>query len=80
MGTDLRLAQQIGAALLRIRQRRGLQQYVLADLAGITKGMLSDFERGKRCPAFPTLVKILKALDCDAKTFGHYFGPWFVVR
>jgi transcriptional regulator with XRE-family HTH domain len=76
MTADARVARQVGFALWRIRQRRGLRQYVLADLAGITKGMLSAYETGKQCPNLATLVKVLRALDCDAETFGKHLGPW----
>jgi transcriptional regulator with XRE-family HTH domain len=76
MSVDERTGHQIGAALRRLRERRGVQQYRVADLAGITKGMLSAYENGKRCPSLPTLVSLLQALDCSAEMFGRYVGPW----
>jgi transcriptional regulator with XRE-family HTH domain len=76
MSADARVAHQIGAALWRIRQRRGLRQYVVAEQAGVTRSMLSRYERGHACPNLSTLVKVLRVLDCDAETFGKHVGPW----
>jgi transcriptional regulator with XRE-family HTH domain len=75
-----RVAHQIGAALRRLRERRGARQNRIADLAGITKGMLSAYETGRQCPSLPTLVSLLQALDCSAELFGQYVGPWGCVR
>ena len=71
MTKDERVAQQIGFALRRIREERGTQQYMVADLAGITKGMLSSYETGKQTPQMTTLVKVLQALNCSAEDFGR---------
>jgi transcriptional regulator with XRE-family HTH domain len=76
MSASTRVAHQIGAALRRLRERRGVAQYKVADLAGITKGMLSAYETGRQCPSLPTLVSVLQALDCSAEMFGKYIGPW----
>jgi transcriptional regulator with XRE-family HTH domain len=76
MKCDRRVARQIGAALLRIRRDRDMKQYVVADLAGITKGMLSAYETGRQNPSVGTLSKVLTALDCTAEEFGRYLGPW----
>jgi transcriptional regulator with XRE-family HTH domain len=76
MSPDHRTALQVGAALRRLRQERGARQCLLAEKAGITKAMLSNYERGRRCPALPTLVKILQALGCSAEEFGRHLGPW----
>jgi transcriptional regulator with XRE-family HTH domain len=76
MSADARVAQQVGAALRRIRFERGTYQNRVADFAGITKAMLSAYERGRQCPSLSTLVRLLKALDCSAEEFGRYVGPW----
>jgi transcriptional regulator with XRE-family HTH domain len=76
MKPNKRVAHQIGGALRRIRERRGARQYAVADLAGITKGMLSSYETGRQCPSLKTLVKVLAVLDCSAEDFGRYVGPW----
>jgi transcriptional regulator with XRE-family HTH domain len=59
---------------------RGLYQNLTAELAGITKGMLSSFETGRRTPIVYTLTKLLIALDCSAEEFGRYVGPWDICR
>jgi transcriptional regulator with XRE-family HTH domain len=76
MKSDRRIARQVGAALRRIRERRGMKQYMLAELACVTRGMLSAYETGRQCPNLATLVRVLQALDCDAEAFGRYVGPW----
>jgi transcriptional regulator with XRE-family HTH domain len=80
MDPDLRIARQIGAALRRARMARGMYQYMAADLAGVSKGMLSAIETGSRFPNVQTLTKVLIALDCSAEEFGRYVGPWGSVR
>lgn len=80
MRTDERVAQQIGFALRRIRERRGIAQYRLADLAGITRSMLSGYENGRKTPNLANLVGVLRALDCSAEEFGRHVGPWGAVR
>jgi transcriptional regulator with XRE-family HTH domain len=80
MTADARVAHQVGAALRRIRDARGLRLSKLAGLAGISRPMLSRYEHGHASPVLPTLVKLLKALDCTAEEFGRYVGPWGCVR
>jgi transcriptional regulator with XRE-family HTH domain len=43
----------------------------VAERAGISKGMLSNYERGKQCPSLPALVKILNQLHCSVEDFGR---------
>jgi transcriptional regulator with XRE-family HTH domain len=76
MRSDPRIARQVGAALRRLREQRGHRQTMAADLAGITRGMLSAYETGRQCPSLATLVAILRALDCTAEDFGRLLGPW----
>lgn len=38
--------------------------------------MLSRYEHGRQYPSLPSLVKILRALDCTAEDFGNRLGPW----
>jgi transcriptional regulator with XRE-family HTH domain len=80
MKSDERVARQIGFALRRIRERRDIRQYVVADLAGISKGMLSGYENGRHAPNLANLVRVLRALDCSAEEFGLHVGPWGSVR
>jgi transcriptional regulator with XRE-family HTH domain len=76
MTYDQRTAQQVGAALRRIRKARGIAQTKLAELAGITRPMLCRYELGRACPTLPNLVKVLQALGCSAEEFGRHLGPW----
>jgi transcriptional regulator with XRE-family HTH domain len=76
MKSDERVARQVGAALRRLREARGLRLSKLADLAGITRPMLSRYEHGHASPVLATLVKVLQALDCTAEDFGRHLGPW----
>lgn len=51
------------AALRLLRTRRNLKQQQVAAAAGITRGMLSAYENGKKHPSIETLDKLLDALD-----------------
>ena len=51
----------LGPALRLLRQKRGARQYELARRAGITKAMLSGYERGARLPSLRTLASVLDA-------------------
>jgi transcriptional regulator with XRE-family HTH domain len=76
MNYDLRVAQQVGGALLRIRRERRVQQREVARLAGIRPAMLSSYENGRQCPSLANLVNLLRVLGCSADEFGSYLGPW----
>jgi len=58
-------ARHIGPALRRLRQRRRLRQWQLAKRAGVTKAMVSSYERGRRLPSLRTLLLLLAALGAD---------------
>src|SRR3979411_127491 len=55
----------LGPALRWLRERQTRKQYQVADLAGITKGMLSAYETGRQRPSLETLDKLLDTLGCD---------------
>jgi transcriptional regulator with XRE-family HTH domain len=55
----------LGQALRWLRDRQGKKQYMVAETAGITKGMLSAYETGRQRPSLETLEKILATLGCD---------------
>lgn len=76
MDSSQRVAHQVGSALRRLRRERGMLCKQLAPRAGITRSMLSRYELGRQHPTLPTLVKILRALDCSAEDFGKRLGPW----
>ena len=65
------LAGQVGIALRRFRAERRLQQYMLADLAGISRPSLVHYERGDRCPPLLSLVNLLAALGISWQRFGQ---------
>ncbi|MCE9621002.1 MAG: helix-turn-helix transcriptional regulator [Actinomycetia bacterium] len=47
------------------RERRGLSQMALAELAEVHFTYISDIERGVRNPSLITMVKLAAALDTD---------------
>ena len=55
----------LGRALRWLRERQSKKQYLVADSAGVTKGMLSAYETGRQRPSLDTLEKLLSALGCD---------------
>ncbi len=59
------LFDRLGRAVRWLRERQGKKQYLVADTAGVTKGMLSAYETGRQKPSLDTLEKLLTALDCD---------------
>jgi transcriptional regulator with XRE-family HTH domain len=71
MTTHDSLAHQIGCALRFLRESKGARQYRVADLAGITKAMLSAYETGRQLPSVLSLVKILAALGISWQHFGQ---------
>jgi transcriptional regulator with XRE-family HTH domain len=76
MPSEDRACRQVGAALRRFRLERRLGQKQVAGRAGVTVSMLSRYEHGRQYPSLPSLVKILRALDCSAEDFGKRLGPW----
>jgi transcriptional regulator with XRE-family HTH domain len=71
MRCDRELAHHVGATLRYLREQQELAQYMLADLAGITKGMLSAYETGRQFPSLLTLFKLLAALGLSWQEFGR---------
>lgn len=52
----------LGAAVRRLREKRGMTQEALAQEAGITTGTVSLIERGQSNPAWGTVNAIAAAL------------------
>jgi transcriptional regulator with XRE-family HTH domain len=53
----------IGDQIRRLRQRRGLSQPALAQLAGLSRIYIAKIEAGERTsPSFPTLERVARAL------------------
>ena len=55
----------IGNAVRFHRQRSGLSQHALADLAGIGKTSVFDIEKGKSTVRLATLMAVLRVLNID---------------
>jgi transcriptional regulator with XRE-family HTH domain len=75
MPSTHRVAHQVGSALRRIRLDRGIQEQMVADLAGITPQVLSSYEQGQQLPSAATLALLLSALDCSPDEYARYYGP-----
>lgn len=59
----------IGKALILLREKADLSQKELARMAGITPGMLSNYENGVTMPSLDSLGKLLDALGVDLARF-----------
>lgn len=57
----------LGRGLVRLRGARGWKQRELAEAAGVTKAMLSNWERGHTLPRLESLEKVLVALGADLR-------------
>lgn len=66
------LVARVGAHLREARLRRGLTLERVATAAGLTKGFLSQFERGGSSASIASLLALCSALDIDiASVLGH---------
>jgi transcriptional regulator with XRE-family HTH domain len=72
MESHQRIAQQIGAALRRLRLKRRETWRQVADAAGISTAALAAYERGRQLPDLATLGLLLAALSVTAEEFGRY--------
>ena len=53
----------------RIKERRlelGLTQEALANMIGVTKGAVANYENGVSTPKIELMFRLFTALDCDA--------------
>ncbi len=67
--SDLKVA--IGQELRYWRNHRGLTGVKLADLSGVSAGMLTKIEKGDVAPSIQTLVRIADALEVPTSMFFH---------
>jgi transcriptional regulator with XRE-family HTH domain len=51
--------------LRKIREQRGLTQEQLAEISGVTRYLISDFENEKRLPSPRTISRLSEALECS---------------
>ena len=63
---------QVGNRITQLRQERGLTLEKLAYGSGISKGGLSEIERGLKEPRLSTLVKLCETLDISLKDFFNF--------
>jgi len=49
--------------LKELREKRGISQQRLSELAGLNRNYVSDVERGRRNPCLGNIVKIAEALN-----------------
>jgi transcriptional regulator with XRE-family HTH domain len=56
-------AKVFSAQLLALREKRGVSQQRLSELAGLNRNYVSDVERGRRNPCLNNIVKLAEALD-----------------
>ncbi len=52
----------VGDAIRLVRQRAGLSQAQLANLAATSQGAVADYERGRKVPSFATFRRLLDAV------------------
>ncbi len=62
-GVPLHLGSFVGAALKKQRQVQRLTIQDVADLAGISRGMLSRIENGQATPSLDTLARVCQAVN-----------------
>ena len=60
----------IGQKIKALRKTRGLTQVQLADLLGLERASISNYETGRRYPSIPQLESICKVLGASLEYFG----------
>ena len=61
------ILERIGLNITIIRERQGLTQEKLAELAGLHRAYIGQIERGEKNIGLRNLEKIAKALDADIR-------------
>lgn len=55
--------------IVDLREKKGMSQYKLAKVSGITSQAICQYESGKRLPDLPRMMQLCKGLGIDANTF-----------
>ena len=63
------VAAEIGKRIRDLRKQNGLTQQELADRAELTKGFISQLERGQVTPSLPTLLDLVECLGLTPADF-----------
>ena len=63
-------SEQIGYKLKTLRKTKKLTQVELADLLGVTRATISNYETGRRAPHIKELERIAKLLGVNLEYFG----------
>ena len=72
MGSDTEvIRREFGRAVRRQRNKTGMSQENLAQIAGIDRTYLSGIERGVRNPTLEKIVELAQAMGCSV---GEFFG------
>ncbi|MBQ8971421.1 MAG: cupin domain-containing protein, partial [Lachnospiraceae bacterium] len=65
------IEEQIGTKIRNLRNQNGLTQEELADRTELTKGFISQLERGLTAPSVTTLMDIVECLGTNLSDFFH---------
>ena len=65
------IEEQIGTKIRNLRNQNGLTQEELADRTELTKGFISQLERGLTAPSVSTLLDIVECLGTNLSDFFH---------
>ncbi len=68
---NMTLEEKIGKKIKNLRNENGLTQEELADRTELTKGFISQLERGLTAPSVATLSDIVECLGTDLSEFFH---------
>lgn len=70
------IASKFGRVVRISREGRGLSQEALAELAGVSRGFVSEIERGTAVPSLETMQKLADALgEKLSYLIGQYEQP-----
>ena len=70
---------EIGKRIRDLRKQNGLTQQELADRAELTKGFISQLERGQVTPSLPTLFDLVECLGSTPAEFFQSSGQEQIV-